>query len=246
MTATASTRPRPDYSLRAWRNALFAIFGLCGFVFANWVSRIPGVRDALQASTDRMGLLVLGVAVGAMLGLSVSSHVVARVGARVTIAWAYCLAPLGLIAVGAVTATAPSFAAILACLVVTGAGSSVTDVAMNVSGSANEQAIGRNLMPFFHAAFSLGTVLGAGVGALVQFIGIPLGLHLCGIGVFGIGANLAAIRFLPQEPAQLPAPSPTAPELTAPAESVPTRPPPARPLPRTSESATRRRGGVPG
>jgi fucose permease len=204
VTAPAPPRPRPDRTLRAWRNAVLAIFGLCGFVFANWVSRIPGVRDVLHASTERMGVLVLGVAVGAAIGLLASSHVVARIGATATITWGYCVAALGLIAVGVVTPVTHSFAAIFVCLVVTGAGSSITDVAMNVSGSANEQAVGRNLMPLFHAAFSLGTVLGAGFGALVQYVDMPLGLHLCGVGVFAIAANLILVRYL-----QEPAPEPT-------------------------------------
>ncbi len=186
----------PDRLLWQWRNAVFAIFGLCGFVFANWVSQIPGVRDVLQASTEEIGLLVLGVAVGAALGLAASSHVIARIGAITTITWGYSLASIGLVGVGVVTPTAPSFAAIFVCLVVLGAGSSITDVAMNVSGSANEQAIGRNLMPLFHAAFSFGTVLGAGFGALVQYIGVPLGVHLCGVGILAIAANLVLVRYL--------------------------------------------------
>lgn len=57
----------------------------------------------------------------------------------------------------------------------------------------------------FHAAFSLGTVLGAGFGALLQYIGVPLGVHLCGIGVLAIAANLVLVRYL-REPAPEPAP----------------------------------------
>lgn len=200
-----SARPRPDRALREWRNAVLAIFGLCGFLFANWVSRIPGVRDVLQASTEQMGMLVLGVAVGAVLGLAASSHIIARIGATATITWGYGLAPLGLIALSVVTPVAPAFTTIFICLVLIGIGSSITDVAMNVSGSANEQAIGRNLMPLFHAAFSLGTVLGAGCGALVQYLGMPLGIHLGSVGGLAFVANLILVRYL-REPAPEPAP----------------------------------------
>jgi MFS family permease len=202
VTATTSARPRPDRPLREWRNAVLAIFWLCGFLFASWISRIAGVRDVLHASTEQMGYLVLGVAAGAGLGLIASSHVIARIGATATIAWGYCVAPIGLIAVGLVVWTAPSFPAIFLCLILTGAGSSITDVAMNVSGSANEQAIGRNLMPLFHAAFSLGTVLGAGFGALVQYLGMPLTVHLCSVSVAAIAANLTLVRYLQEPPAE--------------------------------------------
>ena len=36
---------------------------------------------------------------------------------------------------------------------------------MNVEGADVERRLGRTIMPRFHAAFSLGTVLGAGIGA---------------------------------------------------------------------------------
>ena len=65
-----------------------------------------------------------------------------------------------------VLALAPSFAALLVALLVFGAGQSVVDVAMNLSGAANERALGRTILPLFHASFSVGTVLGAGLGSL--------------------------------------------------------------------------------
>ena len=49
--------------LRRWRNAIFVIFWLTGFIFASWATRVPGVRDILDASTGQMGLLILGLAV---------------------------------------------------------------------------------------------------------------------------------------------------------------------------------------
>ena len=36
---------------------------------------------------------------------------------------------------------------------------------MNVEGAANERALGRTVMPLFHALFSGGTILGAGARA---------------------------------------------------------------------------------
>ena len=47
-------------------------------------------------------------------------------------------------------------------LVLVGLGIGVWDVSMNVEGADVERRLGRSLMPRLHAAFSLGTVLGAG------------------------------------------------------------------------------------
>jgi fucose permease len=80
---------------------------------------------------------------------------------------------------------------------------STTDVAMNLSGAANERAIGRTLMPLYHAAFSLGTVVGAAVGALLELLAVPLGLHLSVVGVGSIVITVVLVRWL--QPAEEPA-----------------------------------------
>ena len=75
-------------------------------------------------------------------------------------------------------------------------GYSITDVAMNLSGAANERQIGRTLMPMFHASFSLGTMLGAGFGALTEHFGVPIGVHLVGVGLAAMVTTRIAVRFL--------------------------------------------------
>jgi len=201
MTTETQARTRTAPELVRWRNAVFTIFALAGFGFATWVSRVPEVRDLLHASTDEMGLLIFGIAVGSILGLLGSSHLVARIGATRTIAWCYSIGAVAIIAIGLVAAVAPSFWAFAVALAVLGAGTSTTDVAMNLSGAANERAIGRTLMPLYHAAFSLGTVLGAALGALLILIGVPLVVHLTAVGVGALVVTLVLVRYLqPAEP----------------------------------------------
>ena len=69
-----------------WRNAVFLIFALSGIGLASWIARTPAIRDSLGASTFQMGLIVFGVAAGAIVGLTLSSHVIARFGSKSTIA----------------------------------------------------------------------------------------------------------------------------------------------------------------
>ena len=145
---------------------MFTIFALTGFVFATWASRVPNVRDLLHASTQEMGFLILGLSAGSIIGVILASHVIARLGATRTILIAYSTVSVAMIVLGVVVAVVPSFVPIFFTLAVIGASSTV-DVAMNLSGAANERAIGRTLMPLFHASFSGGTVAGAGLGALL-------------------------------------------------------------------------------
>ena len=61
-----------------------------------------------------------------------------------------------------------------------------------------ERRLGRTIMPRFHAAWSVGTVVGAAVGAGAARTGLPIGVHLGAVAlVVGGGTVAAARRFLP-------------------------------------------------
>ena len=198
MTPVAAVEP----VLRRWRNAVFVIFWLTGFLFASWATRVPNVRDILDASTSQMGLLIFGLAAGSVLGLFASSHVIARLGATTAILLCLSLASLGLVLVGLVSTFVPGLLILFVALMTLGVGYSITDVAMNLSGAANERQIGRTLMPVFHAMFSVGTMVGAGFGALLEHLGVPIGVHLVGVGLAAIVTTRIAVRFL--QPAEHP------------------------------------------
>jgi MFS family permease len=198
----APQRTRTDPVLARWRNAVLAVFAMSGFVFASWAARVPNIRDLLGATTREMGVLIFGIAIGAIVGLLASSHVIARTGASTAIRWFLGTAALGLIGAGLIAGLAPDFWILMLFLAVLGAGNAILDVAMNLSAAANERRIGKTLMPMFHAAFSLGTMLGAGTGALTEQLGVPVAVHLGGVGAFVIAAGLYAGRFL--QPAEEP------------------------------------------
>ena len=149
--------------LRA-RTAVVVAFVMAGVGLAAFLARIPAAREMLDLSTGQLGLLLLCVSVSSVASLPASGPVVARLGpARTVFA--------GAVSVGLGQAL---LAAGLALGVVALAGlglalhrprHGVWDVAMNVEGADVEQRMGRSLMPRLHAAFSIGTVAGAGMGA---------------------------------------------------------------------------------
>jgi cyanate permease len=67
---------------------------------------------------------------------------------------------------------------------------------MNVEGAANERALGRTVMPLFHAAFSGGTMAGAGLGALAEKLGVPVLVHVGVVAVALVGGALFAVTRL--------------------------------------------------
>jgi len=201
-TSANATSSPGDLSRRqvvAWRNAMFVIFALCGLALASWVARLPAVRDELGASTLDMGVLIFGLSFGSILGLLGSSHVIARLGARTTMRIGLTVAPLGLVVAGLAATLAPNFPVIFVGLAVFGAAFSTTDVAMNVSGAANERALGRAIMPIYHAFFSFGTIAGAGIGAAAEALGVPIAVHMGFIALVIFVAGQLSLRFLQDE-----------------------------------------------
>jgi fucose permease len=74
---------------------------------------------------------------------------------------------------------------------------------MNVQGAAVEQAVGRAIMPKFHAGWSVGTVAGAGLGTALVALHVPVTVHLLGVAVaVGVIVPIATRGFLPAQPVQ--------------------------------------------
>lgn len=172
---------RSTASPTAWRNALFAIFFVNGLVLSSWLARVPAIRDGLQISTGEIAALLFAGAVGAVVGLVFSSHLIAWLGQRATII-AFGLAGLaGVAGIGLNSSVTQSYWLTLSSIVLAGAGNGIADVAMNVEGASIERALERNIMPWFHALWSLGTVTGAAVAAAVSFLGLGIAAHTAAI-----------------------------------------------------------------
>ncbi len=189
--------------VRAARNAVLATFFLNGFAFASWASRIPSVRHGLDLGPAQLGLFLLAASIGSLLSLPTAGATVQRFGARRVVVAATLVEAAGLllVAFGAgVLATVPVAAA---GLFLVGLGTGTWDVSMNVEGAEVERRLERSIMPRFHAAFSLGTVAGAGVGAAVTFLDVGVQWHLGAVGVVVALLGAVSVRgFLAVHPAQ--------------------------------------------
>ena len=186
----------PSVDTRRWRDAMFVVFAACGFALAAWVSRTPAVRDSLGASTGQMGWLIFAIAGGAVFGLISAGVLIGRFGARPVIRTALVIAAVGLVVVAA-GAMVTSAAVVFTGLLIFGLGFGTCDVSMNVAGAANERALGRTVMPIFHAMYSIGTLTGAGLGVLAAYLGVPVGLHLGIAAVIVVLAVIPAVRSIP-------------------------------------------------
>jgi MFS family permease len=220
--------------VRQARNAVSVAFIGAGFAFASWASRIPQVRAELRVTPGVLGLILLGIAAGAAVAIPLSGVVITRLGEARTLAAMSLVAAAGLatVAAGYTHGIAPTAAG----LSLFGFGSGGWDVAMNVQGAAVERAIGRAIMPRFHAGWSIGTVAGAAAGTIMVALHVPVAAHLLAVALAVAVAALAATgRFLPPV-AGPPAAGP--PDAGRPARDRPARDRPARDVP--AEAAPRR------
>ncbi len=178
------------------RTAVAAVFFINGAVLASWLPHIPDLKARLGISDGGLGLVLLGMAVGAVIALPVAGWLVGRVGSRaITSASA-----LGLCATVTLPVLTPNVALTVAALGLLGAWNAILDVAMNAQGVSVEEAYGRPIMSSFHALFSLGGLVGAGGAALAMSFGLGAAIHLIVVAGFSMGAAAIALGGLVPTP----------------------------------------------
>ncbi len=167
--------------MTAARNAVGLSFFLNGLCFASWVSRIPELRSGFSLSNGSLGLVLLAIAFGSLVALPTTGAAIASYGTvRVVRLGALCAA-LGLSV--AALALGDILWLTVGGLFVYGIGIGVWDVAMNVEAAEVERHLSRTIMPRFHAGFSLGTVVGALLGATLVALDVAGRWHLIVVAV---------------------------------------------------------------
>lgn len=160
-------------SLERTRWVLMGLFTLNGLMFSSWLARIPTVRDTLDLTTGRLGVVLLAGSIGSLATATVSGILVTRYGGKVGLylstagfAVAYVLLGLG--------PTLGSVPVLAVGIFLIGVSFSIGNVPLNVETAAVERRMGRTVLPQFHAAFSIGAVLGSLVGAGASHLEVPL------------------------------------------------------------------------
>ena len=178
------------------RRAVLSIFFVNGFILGSWVPHIPLVQEKLNVGEGILGLALLSMALGAVVFMPLSGLWSGRFGSsRVTTltAYTYCFAlPLPILA--------PSLITLMVALFIFGACTGAMDVAMNAQAVTVEKRFNKPVMSSFHGFFSLGGLVGAGIGGLALANGLSSMFHvslICGLMLI---ATVTTVRhFLPKE-----------------------------------------------
>lgn len=195
----------PEHASRA-RRGVTGLFIAHGVLCGTWVARIPAVKADLGLGDGELGLALLCTTVGAVAGLPLTGWLVAHKGSRgasapALVAFALILPTLAL---------APSLPLLALALGLFGFAMGALDVAMNAHGLTVEGRYGRPILSVFHAGWSLGGLLGAGVAALAAWAGVDPLPHFVVVsvvvGIVGLaaaGALLPASADRPEAPPRL-------------------------------------------
>lgn len=161
-----------DPRLRYGRGALAGAFFVQGVAFALLVTRIPAVQDRYGVSDALLPAFLAGVPVLAGAGSVAAGALVRRVPAGAVLRCAQPVVLLALVAVG-IGLEAWQLAVVLG---VFGLGAGALDASMNMLGVSLQRAYGRSIMLGFHAAYSLGGIVGASLAWLGAHGELPLGV----------------------------------------------------------------------
>ncbi|GGS54071.1 MFS transporter [Streptomyces griseoviridis] len=143
--------------LRRGRASLAFGFFAQGAAFALLVTRIPAIQDRYGVSDALLPAFLAAVPVLAGAGSVMTGRLVRRVRPSRVLRWSQPVVLLALLGVGAGERTA----GLAVALAVFGLAVGALDASMNMLGVSLQRTYGRSIMLGFHAAYSLGGILGA-------------------------------------------------------------------------------------
>ena len=187
--------------MNIFKNSRFAvslIFAINGMVFGTWASRIPAIVDFHDLSPGSLGLLIFLAGLSAVIAFSVFGRAADKYGAAfITKRATIFLIPLTLIFI----AFANSIGMLVMAVIYFGAIHGGDDVAMNAWAAEVEREYTRPVMSSFHAMWSLGAGIGAGLGSLLAFyeVGFKNHFSLISIIIFVLALSAAFVPFESQK-----------------------------------------------
>jgi MFS family permease len=156
------------------RIAVKIAFFLNGFIYANWVSRLPRIQELYGADNGTIGIVLLSLSLGAVIAMPFTGWFIIKHGSRRITLFAlilYCaLVPL--------IPFMPGLAVLIILYLVMGIITGMLDVAINAQAVMVEKEYQKPIMTSFHALFSIGMALGAWCGALFADLKVGLPTHL--------------------------------------------------------------------
>jgi MFS family permease len=156
----------------AQQRATLLIFLLIGIAQAAWAPLVPYAKARVHANDQQFGLLLLCFGLGSIVSMPAMGALAGRFGCKQLIQITGAGVAVSLLCV----AFAPGAWLLALSLILFGGFIGSTDVVMNVQALLVEKSSGQNLMPTFHALYSVGTIAGAFLMGGLLWVSLPPGI----------------------------------------------------------------------
>ncbi|WP_108802448.1 MFS transporter [Aquimarina sp. Aq107] len=166
------------------------VFASLNIMTGTWVLYIPKIRAKLLIDDAQLGIALFCFALGTLAMIPLSSLIIGKFGiGKTTIIGISIFSLLFLMPI-----VAPSYLILCIVLFVVGLFACLTDIAMNALVSEIEQEDDVHIMSASHGFFSLGGVIGAGIGGfLITYFEVPF-LHMLYAAIFVILTNFLVCK----------------------------------------------------
>ncbi len=166
------------------------VFASLNIIVGTWVLYIPKVKAKLAIDDAQLGIALFCFAIGTLAMIPLSSRIIDRIGVGKTTFFAIVVFSFLFL----VPMIMPTYLTLCISLFFVGLSGCLTDIAMNALVSDIEQDDEVHIMSASHGFFSLGGVIGAGIGSMIiTYFEVPLTHMLCAV-VFVIVTNLMVFR----------------------------------------------------
>ncbi|MFD2033615.1 MFS transporter [Belliella marina] len=181
--------------LQKRRTALGSLFFLAGLCFASWASRIPDVQTKFSLSESQLGTLLLGLPIGSLVALPLAGWAVHRFGSKIVIV----LGAIGYMLFLPLIGYSSSVWMLVPVVVVFGMIGNMMNISLNTQALAVEDMYGRSILGSFHGLWSLAGFSGAGIGAIMIYMGVLPSIHYLVVSGICFLIILVAQSFLVKE-----------------------------------------------
>ena len=167
-----------------WITAVF--FFLSGIISASWASRIPDMQKRLALNDAEWGAVLFALPAGLVVGLPLSSWLVAKYSSRRTMVLASIFFSLMLFVVGMSYQTW----FLVVALFLFGVLRNATNISINTHSLEVQRLYEKPIVATFHGIWSLACFTAAGIGTIMIAYNIGLTTHFLAIAVFTIVAAM--------------------------------------------------------
>jgi len=171
------------------RISLSMFFFLTGFCFASWAARIPSIKSNFDFNEAELGNLLLVMPISSLIGLPISSWLVAKFNSRVPLFVSFVMFAISLAGIG----YAPRIETLVIAVFSFSFMMRISNISVNTQSLVLQREFDKKIIGSFHGIWSFGGLAGALISTLMVKWDVPMKEHFLYVTLLSI--FLATLSF---------------------------------------------------